>query len=417
MVIRLIRRSLRPTLAAAVSACAALAGCGSEDPPSVLTQTRDSAGVTIVESTALPERGAGGWTLNQAPFLTIGTFEGDTLYQLYQVSGAVRLPDGRIAISDNGSFQLRIFGPDGTFQGSWGREGEGPGEFQAIRVMGVLGPDTLVVLDGSLRRISLFLPEEGLVGQSTVEEEVGMTFVANGMFQDGSIVFGGGLSFGPGGEIPSDGLSRAGTSYRSASLDGSLAADFGTVPGPEVFIRTQGGGGEYMISASTIPFARRPAASVRGDRFYVGSSDTYEIAGFDATGGLDRIYRVSQPPSPVTRSEVDRLIQERVTSLDDPSQAPALRNALGDMPTPPTMPAYQSLLVDAEGCLWVEDFQRPGVGLKSWTVFDAEGRPRTRLSLPASNRVLEIGSDYVMAIFEDALEVEYLRLYGLTRGG
>jgi hypothetical protein len=81
------------------------------------------------------------------------------------------------------------------------------------------------------------------------------------------------------------------------------------------------------------------------------------------------------------------------------------------------MPAYQSLLVDAEGCLWVEDFQRPGVGLKSWTVFDAEGRPRTRLSLPASNRVLEIGSDYVMAIFEDALEVEYLRLYGLTRGG
>ena len=147
MLIRLERRSLRLTLGvAAVSVCTARAGCGNEDPPSVRTQTRDSAGVTIVESTALPERGAGGWTLNQAPFLTIGTFEGDTLYQLYQVSGAIRLPDGRFAVSDNGSFQLRIFGPDGTFQRSWGREGEGPGEFQSIRVMGVLEPDTLVAL-------------------------------------------------------------------------------------------------------------------------------------------------------------------------------------------------------------------------------------------------------------------------------
>jgi hypothetical protein len=113
---------------------------------------------------------------------------------------------------------------------------------------------------------------------------------------------------------------------------------------------------------------------------------------------------------------VDRLIQERVASLEDPSAAPALRNALRDMPTPPTMPAYQSLVVDVEGCLWVEDFQRPGVGLKSWTVFGEEGRPRTRLSLPADNRVLEIGKDYVMAVFEDPLGVEYLRLYGLTRG-
>ena len=417
MIIRLERRSLRRALAAAAAwACTALAGCGPEGSSPVRTQARDSAGITIVESTALPERGAGGWTLDQAPSLTVGTFEGDTLYQLYQVSGAVRLPDGRIAISDNGSLQLRIYGPDGTFQRSWGREGEGPGEFQSVQVVGVLGPDTLVVLDGRLRRISLLIPEEGFVGQSTVEEELGMTFVANGMFQDGSIVFGGGLSFGPGGEIPSDGLSRAGASYRSASLDGTLAADFGTVPGPEIFVRTQGGGGEYMISASTIPFARRPAASVRGDHFYLGSSDTYEIAAFDATGRLESIFRVSQPLTPVTRSEVDRLIQERVASLEDPSAAPALRNALRDMPTPPTLPAYQSLVVDVEGCLWVEDFQRPGVGLKSWTVFGEEGRPRTRLSLPADNRVLEIGKDYVMAVFEDPLGVEYLRLYGLTRG-
>ena len=418
MTLRSEPRSIRsPRVAiAALSACLGMVACGTEDPPAVLTQVRDSAGVSIVESSTLPERGSGGWALEQAPFLTIGTFQGDTLYQLYEVSGGVRLPDGRIAVSDNGSFQLRIFGSDGTFLSAGGREGEGPGEFQSIRVMGVLGQDTLVIVDGRLRRISLFRPDVGFVGQSTVDEEVGITYVANGMLRDGSLVFGGGLTLGPGGEIPSDGLSRSDAPYRSAGLDGSLAADFGTVPGPEVFIRTRGGGGEFMISASSIPFARHPAAHARGDRFYMGSADTYEILGFDSGGRLGRIIRVLQPLPSVTSQDVGRLIEERVADLEDPSQAPELRGALRDMPTPETMPAYQACLVDTEGFLWVEDFRRPGEGLRSWAVFDREGRPRTRLSLPSDNRVLEIGEDYLMAVFEDPLGVEYLRLHALRRG-
>ncbi len=393
-----------------------LAGCGGEHVGSVETQVRDSAGVTIVESTGLPEAGAGGWALSQEPSLTIGTFQGDTLYQLYRVSGGTRLPDGRIVLSDNGSFQVRIFGPDGTFQESWGREGEGPGEFQSIQVVGRLKGDTVVILDGRQRRISLLRPGEGFLDQSTIEEDVGMTFVSNGMFQDGSIVFGGGLTFGPGGEMPSDGLNRSDTPYRSARLDGSLAADFGSVPGPEIFMRTQGSGGEFMISASSIPFGRRPAAFAKGPWFYVGSSDTYEISAFDSDGRLGRILRVLMPLPPVTDRDVDQFIQERVAELEDPTQAPSVRTDLRQMPTPQTMPAYGGIIVDAADYVWVQDFPRPGVRLRTWTVFDPRGTPRTRLSLPSDNRVLEIGEDYALAVFEDELGVEYLRVFPLTRG-
>jgi len=393
-----------------------LAGCGGERGGSVQTQVRDSAGVTIVESTGLPEAGAGGWALSQEPFLTIGTFQGDTLYQLYRVSGGTRLSDGRIVLSDNGSFQLRIFGPDGAFQERWGREGEGPGEFQSIQVMGTLGGDTVVVLDGRQRRISLLRPGQGFLDQNTIDEDVGMTFVSDGMFHDGSIVFGGGLTFGPGGEMPSDGLNRSDTPYRSARLDGTLAADFGSVPGPEVFMRSQGSGGEFMISASTIPFGRRPSAFAKGPWFYVGSSDTYEISAFDSNGRLGRILRVLMPLAPVTDRDVDQLIEERVAALDDPTQAPSVRTDLRQMPTPETMPAYGDIVVDAADFVWVQDFPRPGVRLKTWTVFDPQGTPRTRLSLPSDNRVLEIGEDYLMAVFEDDLGVEYLRMFPLTRG-
>ena len=395
----------------------ALGGCGSEAPGTIQTQVRDSAGVTIVESSDIPEPGAGGWALEQSPSLSIGTFDGDTLYQLYQISGGTRLPDGRIVVSDAGSYQVRIFGPDGSALGIWGREGEGPGEFRSIRVMGPLGGDTVVILDGSLRRISLLDPDLGFIGQSTIDEEVGMTFVSNGMFDDGSIVFGGGLTFGPGGDTPTDGLNRSDTPYRSATLDGRLAADFGTIPGSEFFMRSQRSGGEFFISASLIPFGRRPAAAARGKRFFLGTADTYEISGYDPAGRLDRILRVLRPLTPVTSQDVDQLIEEQVAEMEDPSGAPGLRSSLRDMPTPETMPAYQSFVLDADGFLWVEDFQRPGERLRTWTVFDGEGVPRTRLSLSSDNRVLEIGEDYLLAVFEDQLGVEYLRLFALDRGG
>jgi len=400
----------------ALLACAGLAACGSGTSGGLETQVRDSAGVAIVETPDHPARGAGGWALDQQPFLSIGTFDGDSLYQLYRISGGIRLSDGRIVLSDDGSLQLRMFGPDGAFLRAWGREGEGPGEFLAVEVMGVVGGDTLVVVDGRLRRISLFHPERGFLEQYSVDERAGHVLFANGMFGDGSIVFGGELTFGPGGDTPENGINRSEARYRSARRDGSFGATFGSVPGAEMFMQAQSGGGEIHVSAVSIPYGRSPAAHARGEILYVGSGDTYEILGFGPDGRLDRIIRVLQPPPPVTSQDVERFIEGEVAALEDPSRAPATRNLLNDIPTPATMPAYRAFTVDSEGFLWVEDFRRPWERLRNWTVFDGEGRPRTRLSLPSGNRLLDIGRDYVMAVFEDPLGVQYLRLFALSRG-
>jgi len=43
--------------------------------------------------------------------------------------GAALIPDGRIAVADNGAATIRIFRPDGSFERELGRRGEGPGEF------------------------------------------------------------------------------------------------------------------------------------------------------------------------------------------------------------------------------------------------------------------------------------------------
>ena len=83
-----------------------------------------------------------------------------------------------------------------------------------------------------------------------------------------------------------------------------------------------------------------------------------------------------------------------------------------------TMPAHGGMTADALGHLWVLEYRGPWQDAAPvYTVFDAEGRLVGRLPLPDRFRVIEIGSDYVLGTYVDELDVEYLRLYGLSRGG
>jgi hypothetical protein len=148
----------------------------------------------------------------------------------------------------------------------------------------------------------------------------------------------------------------------------------------------------------------------------LGTRDLYEINVFEPSGGLVRIIRVPLPLVEVTDAHLDGLLEEWLDRLPSPDMAPAFRSGFSQTPHAETMPAFEDLLLDSEGCVWVEDVHIPGDTLRTWTVFDDEGVPLTRLSLPTSNRVLEIGEDYVLAVYDDDLGVEYVRSYPLTRG-
>ena len=394
-----------------------LAACGPADGPGIQTQFTDSAGVTIAESAGLPEQGAGGWVLGQTPTLSIGTLDGDSLYQFFGVTGAVKLSDGRIAMTDNGTHQLRIFAPDGTFLSRFGREGEGPGEFRNIQVMGTVGSDTLVILDGRQRRTSRFHPEEGFLGQIVLPEEAGVAMHSNGMFGDGSIVFGGLINWNRGDATPNSGYERLTNPFYSVSLDGGGIQHFGEFPGTEVVWMTGHLDGRETLSAGFVTFGLSPIARARGDRLVLGTRDRYEVNVFDASAALTRIIRVQTPPVAVTEAHLNGYLEEMLARLPSPDLAPQVRAGFRDAHHADFMPAFETLLLDSDGKLWVEDHNLPGDILRSWTVFDEEGVPLTRLSLPNTNRVMDIGEDFVLALYRDEMDVEYIRSYPLTRGG
>jgi len=149
-----LRQALLPLLALAglVGACA---GAGEEG---------ENAARGGVQETGPTEV----WRLSQEPLLEIGVREGEEEYQFFRVGGSVRLADGRIVVANTGGRELRVFGPDGSYEKTIGRDGEGPGEFRWPTRIRMLSPDSLMVWDQSLQRISFFDGDGRFLSMSTL---------------------------------------------------------------------------------------------------------------------------------------------------------------------------------------------------------------------------------------------------------
>lgn len=153
-----------------VALAAALSGgCGSDGALSGFA-VRDSAGVMIAENTAPVWEEGSAWRLSAEPALEIGVFEGAPEYQLFRVAGALRLADGRIAVANSGTHELRFYSADGTYLSATGREGEGPGEFKGLAQPLLLAPDSLLVWDWSIARASIF-DDDGTFARSSGPHE------------------------------------------------------------------------------------------------------------------------------------------------------------------------------------------------------------------------------------------------------
>lgn len=393
-----------------------LLGCGTDPGAGPRSTLLDSAGVTIVENSGDVGEDRGGWGVDSTPLLSIGSFQGDSLSQLFRIQGALRLADGSIALANGGSGEIRVYGPDGRFVAAHGRKGEGPGEYQMPTLAGKLGGDTLVVVDVQLRRISLVDAREGFLRSAAISEELGGGIFPQGMFQDRSIVVGGGFywSSGHGGQL-TEGYTRRETSYLSSSLDGRLVTDFGVFRGSEFFMQILRSGDHMGMSARLIPFGKYAMQAVGPRHLFVASGDRWEVRAFAADGALERIIRLDRAPTPITQADLAAYIEEQVAVASDPTRAQEIRQGLAEMPILEVMPAFAGLKADALGYLWVERYRRPGDSIPVFDVLDPEGRVTSRVALPEPMEVLEIGADYILGLHRDELEVEYVRLYGLTR--
>ncbi len=111
-----------------------------------------------------------------------------------------------------------------------------------------------------------------------------------------------------------------------------------------------------------------------------------------------------------------QVLRERaLAGVTDDDQRRRTEQFYRDIPVPETFPAYGGIAVSVEGYLWVRAYDVPGNQANNWSVFDAEGTLRGTVELPPHLEPLEIGPNYVLGLWRDADDVEYVQLYELIK--
>jgi hypothetical protein len=412
---------MRLTCRLVPAAVLSLAACGAGDRAAGDVVVRDSSGVRIVESPAPAWGRASPWTVSAEPLVTIGTVEGDAAYQLHRVGAALRLSDGRIVVANYGTSDLRYYAAAGRHVRTVGRQGEGPGEFSMLSGMVRGGADTVLVFDGRLLRLTVLAPD-GSVARI-------VTFQAprdTARFRGGLTPFSHALS----GRLSGDRyvltgfafsvrLTEQPTVYRVSrpnlvySSAGEPLDTLGRGLAMEMYA-AQRLGGPYAFGRST-------RAAVYDGRLYVGDPGAPEVLVYSADAGLERIFRYARPPERVTddlfEAAVEHFVAQQSRYPIPGGDEASWRSFYAAMPRPESLPYYREMKVDALGHIWLEDW-RPGweSGPRRWTVLDPDGRWLGTLTLPDID-VHDIGDDYILGVRKDELDVEYVELYALRRGG
>jgi hypothetical protein len=372
---------------------------------------RDSAGVAIVENPALTSVGLAEWTVDSTPVIDIGGLEGAEGETLFQVTGALRLGDGRLVVANGGTAQLFYYRQDGTLERAVGGKGGGPGEFQFMARLVRLAGDSVLVVDAQARRASVLDPLGAFVRDFT-PGGVNMFGSVMSRLSDGRWIGTGGFIIA-GGEIK-DGLQRNDMAFVAFTPDGAMDDTIVVVPGSERYLKFQRSGDRALVMLRPRPFGRSTQSAVFGDALWVGTQDEPEVRQYAADGRLTRIVRTGGELRPVTEEQVAAFVDERVASLA-PDQQRTTRDDYEEMSMPKTMPPYATMTVDSDGNLWLEDTDDYITPSGGWTVYDRDGKAVARIRLPEHLTVYDIGPDYVLGRERDDLDVEHVRMYRLRR--
>ena len=424
-------RSVRSVGSALAPVCAIAAlACGGGEAKSGSAASRDSAGITIVEN-AGPAWGAGqGWKVVDSPLVDIGSKGGEAAYELDQVRGPVRMGDGRIAIANAATSEVRLYDAGGKHIRSSGRNGSGPGEFQQIVGLWRGPGDSLWVADLLVRRLTV-LDSAANVGRSfTLGAQGGQILPTNGkvdfaiptgLFGDGSVV---GVSQTFAINQPRQGVYRDSMSVIRYGVDGVVQDTLGRFPGAEMEQMTMTFGSQSVSAPSPVPLGRQTAVAVGKSRLFVVQNNSWEVEIRGLDGALHVLARSPAKPIQITPSDVAAHRKEQLETMEGLPQIRNLPEAMKKQFTariteakyPPTFPYFASLLTDEEGNVWAQESVSPTVKAQRYVVVDSTGRWLGVVSMPADFRATFITADAVYGVWKDEEGVEHVRGYPLRKG-
>lgn len=391
-----------PRVFSLTAASAVVLGCAPAGDSSQTAVVRDSAGVLVAENPSDPAGRE--WTLPSPPVLEIGRGEGQgpgsDLFGA--VAHAIRLSRGHIAVADRQAQEVRVFDDAGSHVLTFGRPGEGPGEFTTLWSIAELAGDTIAAIDPLAGRVSLF-SSTGVFGRSFPIPRLPGASAPDmvGWLADGTLLIES-LTRSP----SRDARDQSTHFLYAVDRHGEILGTLGEYPGSPL--------GRNGLA---LGFASRAVFAAGGSLAWVGQSGRFELVGHNRAGTVRRIVRLDREPLAVTQPEIDEAQAAVERSLQGAS-GPAVERILATEYAS-HHPVHGALLADQAGNLWVERYRShllEDPGPQEWDIFDAEGRLVGYLATPSDFEITDIGADFVLGFHTDELGVQTVRMYRLVRG-
>jgi hypothetical protein len=404
-----MRRRVGPLLLLALP----IGACGDAAPASDAFELSDSAGIQI----AFARIDTLGPVCPTTETLRIGSVEGDPATALQLVLDAERLPDGRIAVINSGTSQVKVFSAEGELLTEFGGRGGGPGEFTAQIWYVVPRGDTLAIAhrapwsfsffhgDGRfIRRIQL---TPALVERPDVAFPLptGLGFIvedpARPVLEREMVMVD---------EVEA---------IRRYGEDGVLVDTVGSFWSGQIGLLDA----ELRYVGAPIFGPRAAIAHLRGDEIVYASGrfSQLEIVGLD--GSLRRIVRWQARPRAVGPDDADRWRSDLRADMEarfapNADARPMFERSMAmqtsaDRPVADSFPAHEGMQVAENGDrIWLKEFRRPSdEGPDRWMVLESDGRLTCWVQLPELAQVTDAGPDWALVIERDELDVEYVVQY------
>lgn len=379
-----------------VTVLAFLQGCGSSSVDERWTVS-DSMGLRVVESDV-----SGAPALPQLELvLSLGTVGAGGPEEFYQVRDVELLDSTRVAVADQGSEEVRIFGLDGTFLGSFGGEGHGPREFRGLSLVQDVA-DSLFTYDSGNGRIAVRNRAGEFVRSYRLEWFSGLLFP---------------VQIGPKGSSLAvtashmtelEGVGRIVDESLVSTYDavGGLVDSLRRVPHNERFVR-QAGDHRTTVGA---PFTAEAGLARFGPGFCHAFGPNPEVRCYGQNGDLEQIWRLTIPPRPVTAADIEEYWSTLWEEAEGPYREVMLR--VRDAITfPEWMPAFSGLLPQGDSAVWVRRYEPTEGRENTWWIFDPEGRVTGQLPTPAGLEIMDVESGFIAGVWRDELGVEHVQIY------
>jgi len=351
-------------------------------------------------------------TLGVAPAPRLDLGSAGTEAETFSWIVAVRQQaSGRILVATFDPIEIRVFERDGRLVATFGRKGQGPGEYLDISDLVVLPRDSLVVLDRMQRRISILGPDGNYASSFSFKAPFATSpfDVSLQPLLDGTLLIGyAEVTATQPSPDPVSVYQYAGRYSTAGVRIGSVAKFFAG----EYFLQATpggyGGGSAFWDRA----FGRRGTLLATGESILAGDASTPEIRRYSPTGALLEIHQVPLPTTPITAVMIARYRTEALAKAK-PTERAIEERRVGEMPYPTQLPAYRRFLEDAKGRIWLQLYGYPMPAPNRWVVLDPATRQARAVLLPDRFHPYVIGAREILGTWQDADDVEHVRAYRL----